>query len=69
MITKSEWMDWKSNLVTRAFYAACEQRVEDAKDILVGRAGLEPDNDNYMRGFIAAYVEMSDFRIEDVEDD
>ena len=69
MISKTEWTDWKTNLVTRAFYAACSQRVEDAKEILGGTAGIEPEQDNYLRGFIAAYKEMNDFRIEDIEED
>ena len=69
MISKTEWTDWKTNLVTRAFYAACNQRVEDAKEILGGTAGIEPEQDNYLRGFIAAYKEMNDFRIEDIEED
>ena len=69
MISKSEWTDWKTSLITRAFYAACDQRIEDAKEILAGTAGTDSDADNYMRGFIAAYREMLDFKVEDVEND
>ncbi len=66
-VTKSDFLDWKSNDVTKAFFEAAEIRVEDAKDILAGTAGLDSCNDNYFRGFIAAYKEMADFRIEDEE--
>jgi len=69
IITKSEWLDWKSNPVTRAFYAACKERVEDSKDILATSAGMDSDNDNFMRGFISAYNEMNEFRIEDLSDE
>ena len=69
MINKTEWVDWQANLVTRGFFAAAEQRVEDAKEILAGSAGMEPEQDNYLRGFISAYREMQDFRVEDVVDD
>jgi hypothetical protein len=69
VITKSEWIDWKSNPVTQAFYQACAIRTEDAKAILGNTAGIDPIQDNYMRGFIAAYFEMEDFKIEDLEDE
>ncbi len=68
-ISRSEWSDWKLNDITRAFYVACEQRVEDAKDILASSAGLDPVSDNFYRGFIAAYAEMTEFKVDDVEED
>jgi len=68
-ITKEEWNDWKTHDITRAFYQACAFRVEDAKDILGASAGLDSDTDNFYRGFIAAYNEMREFKVEDVEDD
>jgi len=69
IITKEDFKDWKLNDVTRAFFQACTQRVEDCKDILAGSAGMEPDTDNFYRGFIAAYNEMRGFRVEDIEDE
>lgn len=68
-ISKSDWTDWKQNDITRAFYSACKERIEDSKDILGTSAGLDPDTDNYMRGFISAYREMLEFSVEDMEDD
>lgn len=69
IITKSEWNDWKQDVITRAFYSAAESRIEDAKDILSVSAGLDVDENNWYRGFIAAYREMSEFRVDDVVDD
>ena len=66
-ISKEEWLDWKTNTVTRAFFTACNERVEDSKDILATSAGMDSDNDNFMRGFIAAYIEMQDFKVEGIE--
>ena len=68
-ITKQEWSDWKINPVTKAFFAATNQRVEDAKDILAQSAGLDTLSDNFYRGFIQAYLEMREFRIDDLEED
>jgi hypothetical protein len=68
MTSKEEWLDWKQNDITKAFYQACKERANDAKDILAGSAGIDPINDNFYRGFIAAYSEMTEFRVEDVEE-
>ncbi len=69
MITKSEWNDWKQNQVTRAFFAAADMRIEDAKEILAVTAGMDVEENNWYRGFIAAYREMFDFRVDDLVDD
>ena len=68
-ITKSEWMDWVTNPITRAFYAACDMRVDDTKEILANSAGLDTVSDNFYRGFITAYNEMKEFRVDDMEED
>lgn len=68
MITKEEFSEWKSMEVTKAFFDACRERVFDAKDILGESAGLDPAYDNYLRGFIKAYEEIRDFKIEDEND-
>ena len=68
VITKQDFQDWKLNEVTRAFYQACNQRIEDCKDILAGSAGMDSDTDNFYRGFIAAYIELQDFRVDFDED-
>lgn len=65
MISRAEFMDWKSSLVTKAFFEAADERVEDAKEILASSAGTDSINDSYLRGFIRAYREMQEFRIED----
>jgi len=67
-ITKQEWADWKINPVTKAFFQAANIRIEDAKDILAQSAGLDSTADNFYRGFIQAYIEMFDFRIDDLDE-
>lgn len=68
IVTKEEWLDWKRNPVTKAFYDAVEERIEDAKDMLSSSAGVDPTTDNFYRGFINAYREMLNFRIEDLDE-
>ena len=53
----------------KAFYAAAQDRVEQAKEVLSVQAGEDPKQDNLLRGLIMAYREMQDFRVEDQSDD
>lgn len=69
IVTTSEWLDWKSNFVTKEFFIAARERVKDAKDILGMSAGIDPISDNFYRGFIAAYEEMQEFKVGETVDD
>jgi len=64
----SDYENWKSDFVTKAFLQATHERIEDAKELLSVQAGLNPEQDNYVRGLIQAYREIQNFRIEDLED-
>jgi len=68
-ITKSEWNDWKQDNITRAFFQATMERIEDTKEILSTSAGLDQMSDNFYRGFLAAYREMLDFKVDDIDED
>ena len=63
-ITKDQFQMWKEDQVTKAFIQAAQERIEDTKDILANQAGLDQVSDNFYRGFIAAYSEMQDFRVD-----
>lgn len=63
VVTPEEFLDWKTNLVTKAFFEASTERVEDAKEILAGQAGRDPAEDSFFRGFIFAYREMAQFKV------
>lgn len=67
VIKASEFYDWKKNPVTLAFMYAAKERIEDGMAVLSTTAGLNPIEDNYMRGFIQAYRELEDFRIDDLD--
>lgn len=64
MITYSDWLEWRQQPVTKAFYEACLERISEAKDVLALNAGFDSVQDNMYRGFIRAYLEMLDFRVE-----
>ena len=67
-ISVTDFSDWKSNPVTKAFFLAASERVEDAKEILATQAGLDGNEDNFLRGFVRAYREMCEFRIDDLQE-
>lgn len=64
--TRIDFDNWKSDPVTKAFFLAAQERVEDAKELLSVEAGLNPNQDNLLRGMIQAYRELQDFRIDDL---
>jgi hypothetical protein len=66
-ISKSDFNDWLSNSVTKAYFSAITERIEEAKDVLAESAGLDGIQDNFYRGFIYAYRELKTFKLEDVE--
>lgn len=68
-ISLSDFELWKSDPVTKAFYGAAQDRVEQAKEVLSVQAGVDSVQDNMLRGLIMAYREMQEFRVEDQEDD
>ena len=68
ILTRSDFDTWKSDVVTKAFFQAARERIEDAKDVLSVQAGFDPKEDNYLRGLIQAYREMQDFRVDDIQE-
>ena len=66
LITRSEWQDWKAHPVTKAFYEASLERIDEAKDALSYSAGVDTLQDRLLVGLIQAYREMIDFRVEDI---
>ena len=69
MISKEDYVLWKNDPLTKAWFEACQQRIEDGKDTLASSAGLDPAFDSYVRGIIKGYSEMMTFTIEDLDDE
>lgn len=64
VVTKSEWNDWQSHKVTKAFKQAVLERIEETKDVLSTSAGIDSNNDRLLVGIIHAYRECLDFRVD-----
>ena len=67
-ITSGDFENWKQDLVTQAFMYAVTERIEDAKEVLATQAGLDLNEDNFLRGFIRAYRECLLFRVDDLQE-
>ena len=52
--SQSDFENWKGDFVTKAFFQAAHERIEDAKDVLSVQAGIDSNQDNYLRGLIQA---------------
>jgi hypothetical protein len=68
MITQQDFRDWKANPVSRAFFLAAQERIEECKDLLSYSAGSDSNQDRLLVGLITAYREMQEFRVEDTEE-
>lgn len=63
MITKEEFQEWKRHPVTKAFFASCHERLNEAVEILIA------EESNLNRGFIQAYREMLAVELDEIQGD
>lgn len=64
-ISKSEFVDWTINPVTKEVFKVIESRVEDAKDILSVSAGDNSYQDAILVGMIKAFREVGEISYDD----
>ena len=67
MISVSDFLNWKSDPVTKAFFQAAQERVEECKDVLSTSGGNNKLNIRFFVGMIHAYRELQEFRVEDFD--
>ena len=68
VISTTDFYNWKSDPVTTMVMITVNERIEQAKNLLAGSAGLDPNNDNYLRGYIAACNDLLGVDFEDMEE-
>lgn len=54
MISYQDFLNWKSDPVTRVVFGAIQDKMEKYKEILVEDAGKDPESDRFMCGYIRA---------------
>ena len=67
-VSQSDYIEWRSNPVTKAFYAAIVDYIEQVKENLSVTAGFDSNEDNFKRGTIAAMRDVIQFRIDDLQE-
>lgn len=65
-ISKEDYAAWRADPTTKAFFLACEERVEDAKEVLANQAGEDGSRDSFFRGLIFAYREIGGYHVDDI---
>ena len=65
MINQQDFKEWRNQPVTRAFFQAAQERIEECKDLLSYSAGSDTAQDRLLVGLITAYREMQEFRVEE----
>lgn len=68
ILTRSDFENWRQDPVTKAFYLAFAEQIGQVKEHLSSVAGLNPNDDNYFRGYIKAMQDALEFRIEDLQE-
>lgn len=59
-MNQSDFIDWKSNPVTKAFFNTVHNRIESLKDELGYQAGYSPIHDGRRAGAIQALRDVLD---------
>lgn len=66
--SQSDFINWRQDPVTRAFYLAIAEYIGQVKENLSMSAGLDATQDNFHRGCIRALQDALEFRIEDLQE-
>lgn len=68
VISSTEFYNWKSDPVTTMMMIVINQRIDQAKDLLASSAGVDSNQDNYLRGYIASNLDILNIDLESMEE-
>jgi len=68
MVSKSDFDNWKLDPVTKAYFSAVQDRIDEAREILSYSAGTDSLYDKHLVGMIQAFREMLDIKVTEEED-
>lgn len=68
MSIKSEFVDWKQHPITKRVFAGLAEQEAIMAEQLVVSAGVDPKEDRFKVGYIAALRDVYLIRLEDEED-
>jgi hypothetical protein len=67
--TSKDFVDWKSNPVTKAVFAHYKERIEAHTEILSYQAGENPAQDRFHAGYIQAFRDALNVELGEVPND
>ncbi len=67
-IAKTEFEEWQHHFITKAYYSAVLERIEELKEVLAASAGVDAAQDNLVRGMIRAFREVVQFSVDQEEE-
>ena len=67
MSTKQEFADWKSHPITKAVFDALKEREAAILEVFATSAGVDPAQDRFHAGYIAAVRDVYLTSAEDVQ--
>ena len=68
-LTKDDYLQWRSNIVTEVVFKRIQERVEGLKELLANSAGHDSNEDRKLVGLILAYRTLLNMGWEDMQDD
>ena len=68
MIAKEEYSDWKMHPVTKQLYEDMSLRINEFRDMLETSAGLDSIEDSTIRGVLAGFREVLEWKPESLEE-
>ena len=67
-VSKSEYVEWRTSVVTRQLFDSIRMRIEDGKETLANVAGLNALDDVKIVQLIATYREILDWEPDFIEE-
>lgn len=66
ILTYQDFIDWKSQLITKAVFAEMDKKIQGIAGELATSAGLDPLFDRYRAGIIQGVVDIMNMEAADV---
>lgn len=67
-ISQSDFSNWLGDPVTKAYKIALAEGIGQVKEVLATSAGLDPNEDNFRRGYITALNDALQFSVLDLQE-
>lgn len=66
-MTNEDWIDWRSNPVTKVFFASVRERQRNIEEVNILQAGANQENDCVNRGYWLALNDVLDTSYAEVD--